>query len=409
MRREHSSASELRPFLSGDVDLTIEQQTPFYIEPINKNGTITIKTSSATPSYQYSYNNSSWVTGTALSTSTTVSIACNGYSKIYFRASTTRGTSWNSVKFDVSGGFDIGGNLLSLSAGTNFKTATTLPSTYCFQQMFNANTNIRHAEKLVLGNTLLSDNLNVTGKTVTYGYVFNGTLPSYAYYQMFYQSSLVSSPRVIGTKQLSGIYCCQQMISNCKSLVHGPVSVYCVKAQARSFAYFSSGCSELKYTPLQIYFTTYNSSAGTDAKAFEGAFSGCSNMVVGLPKRDLPSSSYKLNGRCLITQGEESTIPVLPTQFFYVTFNNCSKLEYMTMTIRSTTTGTNTFTEMFKNNTVLNYVYYNCSLKVGSYHSSWLSGVASSGQLIAPKGSSWGTLSQSVSTYPSGWTFATSE
>lgn len=409
MRREYSSASELRPFLSGDVDLAIEQQTPFYIEPINKNGTITIKTNSATPSYQYSYDNSTWNTGTALSTSTTVSIACNGKSKIYFRASTTNGTSWNYVLFDVSGGFDIGGNILSLSAGANFTTATTLPTTYCFQRMFLQNTNIRHAEKLVLGNSLLSDNLNVTGETVIYGYVFNGSLTQYAYYQMFYKSSLVSSPRVIGARTATAIYCCEQMISNCASLISGPVSIYSPKAAGRSFAYFASSCPNLKYTPLQIYFTTYNTSAGVDVKVFEGAFSGCSSMVVGIPKSDLPNSSDKLNGRCLITQGDASTIPVLGTQFFYLTFNNCSKLEFMTMTIRSTTTGSNTFTQMFQNNTVLNYVYYNCSLKVGSYHSNWLSGVASSGELIAPKGSSWGSLSQSVSTYPSGWTFATSE
>ena len=408
MRREYSSASELRPFLSGDVDLAIEQQTPFYIEPINKNDTITIKTSSATPSYQYSYNNSTWTTGTALSTSTTVSIACNGKSKIYFRASTTSGTSWNSVKFDVSGGFDIGGNLLSLSAGSNFTSATTLPTTYCFQLMFASNTHIRHAEKLVLGNTLLSDNLNVTGKTVTYGYIFNGTLPSYAYYQMFYQSSLVSSPRVIGTKQLSGIFCCQQMISNCKSLVHGPVSVYCVKAQARSFAYFSSGCSELKYTPLQIYFTTYSSAAGTDAKAFEGAFASCPKMKVGINKTDLPNASYKLNGRCLITQGDATSIPILATQFFYAIFSGCSNLELMTMKIRSTTTGTNTFQEMFKNCTSLTYIYYACSLKIGSYHSNWVNGISTQGTLVAPSGSSW-SLTAGVSTYPSTWTFATSE
>ena len=405
MRREYSSASELRQFLSGDVDLAIEQQTPFYIEPINKNGTITIKTSSATPSYQYSYNNSSWTTGTALSTSTTVSIACNGYSKIYFRASTTSGTSWNKVHFDVSGGFDIGGNILSLSAGTNFKTATTLPESYCFQQMFEGNNNIRYAEKLVLGNAEVTDNYNILGENITYGYVFGGSLPTYVYFKMFYNSSLVSTPRVIGSTVSTNSYCCESMFGNCTKLTNGPISVYGMQIAARAFPYCLSGCPNLSYTPLQIYFTTKTGAAGTYAKAFEGMFSNCSNMVVGIDRSKLPNMNQKQEGCCLISQGNNM---ILPTQHFYYMFNNCSKLEYMTMNLKSTSVGTNTFQQMFLNCSTLDYVFYNCSIKL-SYHTNWLNGVASKGTLVAPQSSSWGTISQSVSTYPSGWTFATSE
>lgn len=398
----------LRNFVSGSVNLDTEQQTPFYIEPVNTSATIKITSGSAKPSYMYSYNGSTWNTGPTITTTAAVSIPCNGYTKIYFKALNDTGYIWDKVHFDVAGGFSIGGNIMSLVYGTAWKTAGEPSGSYCFRAMFSGNTNIRHAEKLVLGNKKVKDSYNVLGKEITYGYVC-AALPTYAYYQMFYNSSLISSPRVIGASSQTNSFCCEQMLSKCTSMTNGPISIRGKFATARAFAYAISSCTSLKYTPLQIYFTTSGTSAGTYAKAFEGCFSGNTNMVVGIDRSKLPTYTNKRAGKCLIYQDNPGSTSVLPTQHFFAMFNNCSKLEYMTICIKySTTYGTNSFQTMFQNAASMKYLFYDCSIKPGVSHTNWFNGVTTSGKLVAPSGGSWG-LSTGVSTYPSTWTFATSE
>lgn len=416
MRRSYNSNTNtnfidedngLRNFASGYVNLDVEQQTPFYIEALNPNSSISITGRSATPSYQYSYDGLTWTNGPTITTSSTVNISCNGNKKVYFKAQTD-GVLWDNVRFDVQDGFDIGGNIMSLIYSTDWNTASQITGSYCFRGMFNGNIHIRHAEKLVLGNTKVTDAYNVLGKEITYGYV-SGALPTYAFYQMFYNSSLVSSPRVIGSNRMTESYCCEQMLSKCTSMTNGPISIRCLSTAARAFAYAISSCTSLKYTPLQIYFTTSGTGAGTYAKAFEGCFSGNTNMAVGIDMSKLPTYTNKRAGQCLIYQDNPGSTSVLPTQHFYHMFNNCSKLEYMTLCIKySTTYGTNTFQTMFQNATSMKYLFYDCSIKPGVSHSNWLNGVTTSGKLVAPSGGSWG-LSTGVSTYPSTWTFATSE
>lgn len=124
-------------------------------------GTISFKAgANATPvSIQYSLNNGPWTTITSSTAGTTFNVgsgdevAFKGTNATY---STSSASTYSNTFAGTSADFRLYGNIMSLVAGDDFKSATTFTDTYVFRSMF-ADLNIREAKNLILPATALTE------------------------------------------------------------------------------------------------------------------------------------------------------------------------------------------------------------------------------------------------------------
>lgn len=327
--------------------------------------------------------------------------------RIYFKTETDRNLC-NKVKIDCDGPFDVGGNIASMYSSDMFIEELEGNFSYMFYQ----NKNIRHAERLILGTTLYLDcetfsNVDVFGPS---------HIGASCYYYMFYNSSLLSTPRGIGGIQFNGASSHECMFANCYNMYHGPLIFSGFRSRgfgARAFAYCFSGCQNMKLLPFN--YSTYGTTSLGAAdfgipnvsyvgKIFEGCFRNCHRMEYLLYDTGLP--------RVIWVCGDDCTNNKVPAQMFYTMFSECHSLEtapelwigvksggtWNTVTIES-----QVFREMFQNSKNLKNITYLCRTAPNtSTHVNWVAGVSPTGT-FTKSGSGWSN-SFSVSAIPSGWT-----
>ena len=242
-------------FSSPEVDV------PLYIKAL---GNLTVKFGNT---YEYSKDNVTWTSATS-----STSISAVAGERVFFRASGLTASSSNGIgKFTISNGdCNVGGNVMSMVYGADFKGKTEITQTYQFYQLFTGASRIVNAGGLALPATKLSD--------YCYRYLFNGC------------SSLVTAPALPATTLAN--YCYSYMFSGCKSLVNAP-ALPATTLATNCYNYMFQGCTSLVNAPALPATTLAN-------YCYSYMFNGCTSLVnaPALPATTLVSScySYMFNG-----------------------------------------------------------------------------------------------------------------
>ena len=199
--------------------------------------------------------------------------------RLYIKASgKTASSSAGIGTFSASAGsFNVGGNIMSLVYGDDYRGQTVISQTDQFYKLFQDCTALRSARKLALPATTLT--------TYCYNSMFNGctnlvnapalpatTLAGYCYSDMFNGcTNLVNAPALPATTLAT--YCYSNMFKGCTNLVNAPalpattLATYC-------YSNMFKGCTKLSY--IKAMFTTAPgtnySSNWVEGVAAEGTF-----------------------------------------------------------------------------------------------------------------------------------------
>ena len=222
--------------------------SPFYVEAIAALKVTFSKT------YEYSIDGTEWIAG---SSSTSISVPAGD--RVYFRASGLSASSGSGIgRFYISeGDCNIGGNLMSMLYGEDYRGQTEIKKSYTFYQMFHGQTRIVSAIFLALPATTLA--------SCCYRSMFQGcsslvnapelpatTLASYCYNSMFEDcSNLVDAPELPATTLADGCY--DAMFKDCSSLVNAP-ELPAATLASHCYNRMFYHCSRLSY--VKALFTT---------------------------------------------------------------------------------------------------------------------------------------------------------
>ena len=180
--------------------------------------------------------------------------ACNSWS---YGSATTGGTT-ESIGIDVTGAYEVGGNILSLLYGSSFNSQSEFPSgtyAYTFYDLFSKNArgtgtyvnNIRRAEKLIIPCANINNCCHNMFRQCTYlttGPVLPATSISYdGYNGMFYGcTAFTSVPELPATTLFARCY--TNMFRGCTSLVVAP-NLPAETLANNCYEYMFYGCTSL--------------------------------------------------------------------------------------------------------------------------------------------------------------------
>ena len=361
-------------FSSPEVDY------PLYIKAL---GNLTVKFNNT---YEYSKDNVTWTSGTS-----STSISANAGERVFFRASGLTASSSSGIgSFTISkGDCNVGGNVMSMVYGADFKGKTEITQTYQFKMLFysysyqgdyNDAMRIVDASGLALPATTLAN--------YCYQYMFQNqqkltnapalpatTLATYCYQYMFSGcSSLVNAPALPATTLAT--YCYSYMFSNCSSLVNAPALPATTLASS-CYRYMFNYCTSLVNAPALPATTlaTY---------CYQYMFRGCTSLVnaPALPATRAESSCYSYMFRDCTSLVNAPEMPL--TNFYGASglvgmFYGCSNLSYINFS---------TVTYNFANST---------------YFTNWVYGVSPTGTFVKNSAATWENTF-GVSAIPEGWT-----
>lgn len=352
-------------------------QIPFYIEDISgSENTVSITkggSSARTLNLEYSTDGSEWITTTMNSgtTANTFTIPANG--KLYFRGVNNYwGQKYNYSPvhgkcniITCSGNHNVGGNIMSLLYGSEFKDKTEFPTNggYEFYYLFTNNTTLVNAQDLQLPAT---------------------TLTSYCYQSMFSScSSLTTAPELPATTLAT--YCYRYMFSSCTSLTKAPELPATTLADRCYYSMFSD-CTSLTTAPSILPATTLANSC------YASMFSGCSSLTIApeLPATTLADYCYyyMFYGCSSLTTAPELPATELVNGCYFTMFTNCEKLNYINAQFTNYTYNDNTSTQPSLFN--------------------WVSGVSSTGTFVMnPNANYYPEDVRGVNGIPTGWTVLT--
>jgi len=177
--------------------------------------------SDATKTILYSINEGAW---TEITSSSSATISVQQGDVVRFKGSNTRYCEGNKSNYsgfaDGTATFNISGNIMSMTAGDNFASVTTLPGTWTFCQFFKQSKCIS-AENLILPATTMTE--------CCYRAMFSKctalevapalpatTLGAYCYYYMFEECAITSAPELLAPTLANYSY--GYMFTNCTSL-----------------------------------------------------------------------------------------------------------------------------------------------------------------------------------------------
>ena len=208
--------------------------------------------------YEYSKDNVTWTSATS-----STSISATKGERVFFRASGLTASSSSGIgSFTISNGdCNVGGNIMSMVYGADFKGKTEITQTYQFYRLFYSSSTIGgrivDASGLALPATTLTD--------YCYAYMFYNqhkitnapelpatTLATSCYIYMFQGcTSLVNAPALPATTLASRCY--QYMFYGCTNLVNAP-ALPATKFANYCYQYMFQGCTSLNY--IKAMFTT---------------------------------------------------------------------------------------------------------------------------------------------------------
>lgn len=180
--------------------------------------------SNATKTIQYSINDGEWTSIT--SSGAGVSIQVSAGDQVRFKGTNSRYCEADKTKYSGfeagTATFDVSGNILSMIYGDNFIGQDTI-NQWSFTQFFK-NSKPVSAENLIL----LAPNVPNSGYRAMFSKCSTlvtapkelpaTTLGQNAYYYMFEDCSITTSPVIVAASR--GSYCYQYMFTNCQNLNH---------------------------------------------------------------------------------------------------------------------------------------------------------------------------------------------
>lgn len=195
-----------------NIDYTITRHwkptksSPFYVRNtyMGDNVLSIAKSTADAPSVtvQYSYDNATWQNlGTTATTPLELTVPKN--TKVYLRANTTNWANADGYNYIImQHSHKIGGNIMSLLAGSNFDgTETTISTARAFQKLF-------------YGDTMLTDAGNLLMPA--------STISQYCYANTFYMcTNMTAAPAMLPSTTLQP-YCYSGMFVGCSSLTTAP-------------------------------------------------------------------------------------------------------------------------------------------------------------------------------------------
>ena len=412
---------------SQEFDASKEERLPLYIEAIED---LTIYFT--TNAIQYSLDNSTWIDLAANEATPTISAG----GKAYFRASgLTAASSAGIGTFNVSGRFNVRGNIMSMAYGAEFIDQKVISKTYQFYRLFYGQINLVSANGLVLPATRLASycyyymfarclNLTQSPECLPATYTY-----SYCYSNMFYNcTSLVNAPKLSGTYAAEQCYsymfqgctslvnapaihlantakqCCYYMFSDCTSVVNAPALPAVVMVE-NCYGYMFSGCTSLVNAPAlpATTLSTY---------CYQYMFSGCTSLVnaPALPATTLSTYCYQYMFYNCTSLVNAPALPAttLSNACYYYMFSGCTSL-VNAPALPATTLMNNCYSHMFQN--CANLVYIKAMFTTtpsSSYTPDWVSGVAASGTFVKNSAATWEDTF-GTSAIPSGWTVETAD
>ena len=238
-------------------------------------GTIVWKTESPlnVKKISYSINNGEWteIKSSTSGASFTVSVG----DKVRFKGNNTAYGAIDTGSNTFNGStasFNVQGNIMSLTNGDSFASATTI-SDYTFVSLFT-NTSIINAKNLILPATTLTSHcydsmFKGCTKLTTAPVLSATTLAEYCYSSMFYGcTSLETAPTLPATKLERNCY--YFMFEGCTNLVNAPELPATTLARECYYAMFE-GCTSLVTAPTLPAITLANS-------CYNNMFRGCTKL-----------------------------------------------------------------------------------------------------------------------------------
>lgn len=189
---------------------------PLYVEA-TENATISFSNT-----YEHSKDNATWSSGTS-----ETSISAKAGERVYFRASLTPIITVGIGRFSIADGkCNVGGNIMSMAYGANFKGQTSMTNSQFYGLFYGCKT-IVDASKLVLP------------ASVAVGQ---------CYRQMFYScTSLISAPELPATTVSSQCYC--EMFYACTSLMNAP-ALPATSLADNCYGWMFYSCTSLELAPV---------------------------------------------------------------------------------------------------------------------------------------------------------------
>ncbi|MBO7597953.1 MAG: hypothetical protein J6T70_13010 [Bacteroidales bacterium] len=275
----------------------------------------------ATPDIQYSWNKQTWYPLTS-------KVIKVGYgTKMYFKGINPNGFS-NSEKqcyFIIKGGFKCSGNIMTLIDGIG--ETTTIPSDYCFSNLFLDCHDLEDASEMVLPATTLTaycyaemfghprsrdKKLSKAPKELPATVLAEG-----CYKNMFASCLIKSSPSLPQTTILAD-KCYAGMFADCTELETAPELPATTLAN-ECYSGMFSGCTALKATPaLPATTMTY--------KCYSNMFYCCSSITTApdLPATTLADECYSyMFAGCGLTSAPELPITTLADGCYSYMFSGC--------------------------------------------------------------------------------------
>ena len=374
--------------------------TYFYVQNLtNSANTLTIKKSSSSQSQVLVYYSTDQTTWTSMGYTTingiTYSIPAN--SKVYLKANTTKWgqTQYGYTCISAADDFSIGGNIMSLLYGDNFRGQTTIPTPTdsdggpaAFYGLFHGALKLKSINNLVLPAT---------------------TLTKYCYHMMFDRcKGLTSIPSNLLPATTLTHGCYDSMFSFCTGLTSIPSTLLHSTTLASScYNGMFSGCSGLTSIPSNLLPAT---TLATDCYTF--MFDNCTGLT-NIPSTLLHSTT--LASHCYYGMFRSctglTTIPsnLLPATTLYEycynsMFYGCTGLTSSPI-LPATTLAQACYAGMFYNCSSLNKVIcYANHISATDCTSQWLSGVSRYGTFYKLGSADWGVGDSGIPLY---WTTET--
>lgn len=233
------------------------ENEPFYVEAKVDNVNVAFNNIQAGPAASYLSYSTDKVNWTTVNTPYYWSYTIpNTGGRVYIKIKHTQQQSTsNSISCIISDDCHIGGNVMSLCSGNEYKNATAIPFSYSFFGLFSGNSHILSAEDLLLPATTLSVG---------------------CYYEMFKNcQSMTIAPKELPANVVCS-FCYAYMFSYCYSLIK-PVKMYFRSCTSSSDQYI---CHQMYFSCTSL--TTINRLPTLPAILFTytGMYQGCSNIKV---------------------------------------------------------------------------------------------------------------------------------
>lgn len=281
----------------------------------------------------------------------------------------------------------VGGNIMSLLYGSDFKGQRTQPATASFYKLFQNATSLVDAERLILPSTTSRENM--------YGYMFSGC------------SELLNAPISLPIVSISSAnYCYQYMFSGCSKLVKAPYISVSSIASNNACGYMFKDCTSLKQVPR---FSPTNVSGTNSCMSM---FEGCTSLVNApkLPAMTLGNECYgSMFKNCTsLVNAPELPATTLKTECYDSMFYGCTSL-VNAPELPAVALASRCYQYMFYNCAKLAYIraLFTTSPST-SYTSTWVYGVASTGVFVKNAAATWADTF-GTSAIPTGWTVETAE